>query len=211
MMTSLLHQGFATTGAAAGATAGLGAAGAAFVRVCFAGFTGSVSASESEVAVEGAAGAAGAFVFLEPDDSIATVKIKILNELIKYDCELIALPDQTQLTQDILQAISEVSHVADADIIGRCRKREFIDSRVIYATFIRKGTSWSLMKIARHLNRNHATVIHATKTFEALIQTDSRFKKKVNDVIALLNNKKIYIIIFFILWKSIFQNKMFNY
>lgn len=116
-----------------------------------------------------------------------------LNELIKYDCELIALPDQTQLTQDILQAISEVSHVADADIIGRCRKREFIDSRVIYATFIRKGTSWSLMKIARHLNRNHATVIHAMKTFEALIQTDSRFKKKVNDVIQLLNDKKIYI------------------
>lgn len=116
-----------------------------------------------------------------------------LNELIKYDCKLIALPDQTQLTQDILQAISEVSHVADADIIGRCRKREFIDSRVIYATFIRKGTSWSLMKIARHLNRNHATVIHAMKTFEALIQTDSRFKKKVNDVIALLNDKKIYI------------------
>ena len=118
--------------------------------------------------------------------------VATLNELIKYDSELVSIPDGTELTTEILNAVSEVCHVSGADIFSKCRKREFNDARIIYLTFVRKGTTWTLMKIARHISRNHATIIHAMKTFESLIATDPRFKKKVNQIIELLNSKKIY-------------------
>jgi hypothetical protein len=119
-------------------------------------------------------------------------KVATLNELIKYDMEKVTVNDGTELTKSVMKAVTEVCHVSPEEIFSSCRKREFNDARIIYLTFLRMGTTWSLEKLSKHLNRHHATMIHGLKTFVSLVDTDPRFKKKVLQIIELLNNQKIY-------------------
>lgn len=119
-------------------------------------------------------------------------EVSSINELIKYDSEKVSGNDGNELTKQIMKALTEICHVSPEEIFSRSRKREFTDARIIYVAFLRIGTTWSLMKISRHLNRHHASMIHYLKQFGSLSDTDSRFRKKVIDIIHLLNNQKNY-------------------
>ena len=123
---------------------------------------------------------------------IMNPKVATLNELIKYDSEKVSGNDGNELTKEVMKALTEICHVSPEEIFSRSRKREFTDARIIYVALLRMGTSWSLMKISQHLNRHHASMIHCLKQFASLSDTDMRFRKKVIDIIKILNSKKNY-------------------
>jgi hypothetical protein len=126
-------------------------------------------------------------------DIVTNPNASTLTEIIKYDKEKMVRPDGDELTNEILQAVCNVCKIAPHELFCRLRYREFNDARIIYTTFLRMGTDWSFAKMGSHLNRHHATMIHNMKAFDALVATDKKFQKKINEVIRILNNKKIFI------------------
>jgi hypothetical protein len=115
-----------------------------------------------------------------------------LDEVIKYDKMKLTRPDGNELTNAVLAEVCNVCKISPSELFSRFRYREFNDARIIYTAFLRMGTDWSYAKISAHLLRHHATMIHNMKSFDALINTDKIFRKKVTDIIKLLNNQKIY-------------------
>jgi chromosomal replication initiator protein len=66
---------------------------------------------------------------------------------------------------------------------GKCRKREINDVRQIAMWIIRKGTSMSFYNVGKVFNRHHATVLHAVKSVENMIQTDNRYRADVEQIL----------------------------
>lgn len=116
-----------------------------------------------------------------------------LQSKIAYDKERMLRPDGDELTNAVLEAVCNACKISSEELFCKLRLREFNDARIIYTMFLRKGTNWSYAKMASHLNRHHATMIHNMKTFESLVATNPPFKKKVLQIIHELNNKKIFI------------------
>jgi hypothetical protein len=120
-------------------------------------------------------------------------EVLTLQSKINYDKEKMLRPDGDELTNAVLEAVCNACKISSEELFCRLRLREFNDARIIYTMFLRKGTNWSYAKMASHLNRHHATMLHNMKTFESLVATNPPFKKKVLQIIHELNNKKIFI------------------
>ena len=64
----------------------------------------------------------------------------------------------------------------------KTRKRDVIYMRCIYYRLCRDLTYESLESIGKQVNKDHATVLHACKTVNNLIDTDKQFRAFVNDI-----------------------------
>ena len=115
-----------------------------------------------------------------------------LSDRIAFDKERMLKPDGDEITNAALEAICNACKITSAELFCKIRLREFNDARIIYTMFLRKGTNWSYSKMAAHLNRHHATMIHNMKAFDSLVSTNPPFKKKVMQIIHELNSKKIF-------------------
>ena len=66
---------------------------------------------------------------------------------------------------------------------SKTRKREIVQARQLAMFFCKQLTKNSLANIGIHCgNKDHATVLHACKTVNNLIDTDKQFKAYVNDI-----------------------------
>jgi len=66
---------------------------------------------------------------------------------------------------------------------SKTRKREVVQARQIAMFFAKKMTKSSLANIGMHCGgKDHATVLHACKTVNNLVDTDKRFKGYVDDL-----------------------------
>ena len=66
---------------------------------------------------------------------------------------------------------------------SKTRKREIVQARQIAMFFAKKMTKSSLANIGMHCGgKDHATVLHACKTVNNLVDTDKRFKSYVDDL-----------------------------
>ncbi len=64
-----------------------------------------------------------------------------------------------------------------------CRKREISQARQLSMYFARKHTKLPLSSIGEHCgHRDHATVLHACRTIENLLETDKKMKSYVEDI-----------------------------
>jgi len=66
---------------------------------------------------------------------------------------------------DILQEVSEKAKIPIEDLKSKIRKREMVDTRDIYYRRVKEvcGKKYSLAKIGREVNRDHATVLYGIK------------------------------------------------
>lgn len=91
---------------------------------------------------------------------------------------------QCDLTIDHIQQI--IADYFDLDIESlhsKTRKRNVVQARQLAMFFSKKYTKSSLSTIGSQIGqRDHATVLHACKTVENLIETDREFKKYVSDL-----------------------------
>lgn len=68
-------------------------------------------------------------------------------------------------------------------INSKTRKRNIVQARQIAMFFSKKYTKSSLATIGLHCgNKDHATVLHACRTINNLIETDKQFKSHVDDL-----------------------------
>jgi chromosomal replication initiator protein len=63
------------------------------------------------------------------------------------------------------------------------RKREIVEARQISMYFSKQKTKDSLQKIGNEIGgKDHATVLHACKTVNNLMETDKKFRDKIDEL-----------------------------
>jgi chromosomal replication initiator protein len=68
-------------------------------------------------------------------------------------------------------------------INSKTRKREIVQARQLAMFFSKKHTKSSLATIGQHCgNKDHATVLHACRTVNNLLETDKQFRVYVEDI-----------------------------
>lgn len=92
--------------------------------------------------------------------------------------------NKNDLTIDhIQQIIADYFNLDIESLHSKTRKRNVVQARQLAMFFSKKYTKNSLSTIGSEIGqRDHATVLHACKTVENLIETDRAFKKYVSDL-----------------------------
>jgi hypothetical protein len=96
-----------------------------------------------------------------------------------------------KLTNDMMKIICTLTLVDWDQMKGKCRKRELNDVRQIAMWIIRKGTSMSFYDVGKVFNRHHATVLHAVKNVEGLIQTDNIYRSTVAQILNKIDSQSL--------------------
>lgn len=68
------------------------------------------------------------------------------------------------------------------EVLGKSRYRPYVVCRQIYMWLLIKYTKMNLSDIGRMLEKDHATVIHARKVVDGLLDVDSTFEKLIKDI-----------------------------
>ncbi len=88
----------------------------------------------------------------------------------------------------IKQTVSDYFDMDLETLQSKTRKRHIVQARQIAMFFAKKYTQVSLASIGSQIGkRDHATVLHACKTVDNLVETDKQFKKYVEEINARLS------------------------
>jgi chromosomal replication initiator protein len=89
-----------------------------------------------------------------------------------------------EVTIDYIQKIvADYFNISVDHLLSKSRKREVVQARQIAMYFSKKMTKHSLASIGLQTgSKDHATVLHACKTVNDLMETDKQFKRYVNDI-----------------------------
>ena len=91
----------------------------------------------------------------------------------------------------MLEILLDKGYTDWPNLKGRSRVREVNDIRQICMWIIRHGTSMSLHNIGAIFVRHHATILHAIEHVDNMIQTDSIYRSKVEQMLSYLNNEHL--------------------
>jgi chromosomal replication initiator protein len=85
--------------------------------------------------------------------------------------------------EDVIRRVSEVTSIAEKDIVGQSRKKELVEARQITAYLSREILGASLSSIGMCLGgRDHTTILHACKNIEEKMQSEKRMKHQVESI-----------------------------
>jgi chromosomal replication initiator protein len=83
----------------------------------------------------------------------------------------------------IQKVVCDYFDMAIETLKSKTRKREVVQARQIAMFFSKQMTKSSLANIGAHCGgKDHATVLHACKTVNNLMDTDKRFKSYIDDL-----------------------------
>lgn len=84
---------------------------------------------------------------------------------------------------DILKIVSDYNNITIEDLLHPTRKRERVQARQTAMYFSKQYIKMSLAAIGVQIgNKDHATVLHACKTINNLIDTDRSVKKQISEI-----------------------------
>jgi chromosomal replication initiator protein len=116
-------------------------------------------------------------------------KKEITIDLAKLMVEKLVNTARKEITIDYIQkVVCDFYKIPVDQIQEKTRKREIVQARQVSMFFSKKFTKASLASIgARIGGKDHATVLHACKTVNNLIDTDKLFKSQINEIEKKLN------------------------
>lgn len=91
--------------------------------------------------------------------------------------------------------VKTINAITCAEVNSDDRKRENVDARFIFYKIAKDIYKLSFTKIAKYLNKHHATILYGIKQFDLLFETDKRFRESFNSIVALLDEPDIDAII----------------
>jgi len=105
----------------------------------------------------------------------------VLKNFIKHNAKVLTI-------EHIQKLVSEHFDLPIDMLKSKTRKRNIVQARQISMYFAKNLTKSSLANIGKHFGgRDHSTVIHAYQTVLDLMQTDNKFKNKVNELERIIN------------------------
>lgn len=96
------------------------------------------------------------------------------------------IPGKRYSPDRITEQICDYLCVSLRDVHSKCRDRPMVECRQICMYFLRKLTTLSLKGISGIFNRDHTTALHAIRTVENLMATDSKYKAKIEHLSKIL-------------------------
>lgn len=85
------------------------------------------------------------------------------------------------MTTQVTTLIAIINKELSTNILSRRQVNEVVEGRMILYAILRESR-WTFPAIAKIVNRDHSTVMHALKRFNALHDTDERFADTYNRV-----------------------------
>lgn len=84
--------------------------------------------------------------------------------------------------RDIIRLVCDEYGVTLERSKEKTRKREVVTARQVSMYFIRNYTKHSLSSIGSMFNQDHSTAIHANNNVNNLCDTDSKYRRTVNNI-----------------------------
>jgi chromosomal replication initiator protein len=107
----------------------------------------------------------------------------------KVVSNIVHVEEKEQTVKSIRDLVCNTLNISAEHLISNSRKREIVQARQIAMYFAKKYTKDSLTNIGNVIGkRNHATVLHACKTVQDLIETDKSFRRTVEEIENQLNS-----------------------
>jgi chromosomal replication initiator protein len=101
---------------------------------------------------------------------------KMIDKFVKNTSREISIDYIQKVVSDYFGLPLEAIH-------SKTRKREIVQARQLAMYFSKKLTKASLATIGLHCgNKDHATVLHACRTVNNLIETDKQFRNYVEEI-----------------------------
>jgi hypothetical protein len=129
------------------------------------------------------------------DNPSFSIRVEIENSILDYyDIVIEVMSKKHEEMYDILHgeisiedsinaAIKEVLGLTEQDVNKKTRKRDIVQARQIKMVVLNKLGRYDLSKTGKICGgKDHATVIHAAKTFKNLYETDKYYRRKVNEI-----------------------------
>ena len=80
--------------------------------------------------------------------------------------------------KDFLNSYVVANNINREEFISSSRKREIVDSRMIYFVVARNLGGYTLSELGKSVNRDHATVMYAIRNYDHLSSYDESMKHK---------------------------------
>jgi len=130
----------------------------------------------------------GAIISILAQTSLNNKKITV--ELAKQMIDKFVSNTSHEISIDFIQKIvCDYFKIPVVDMFSASRKRNIVQVRQVSMYFAKKYTTLSLVQIgAKCGNKDHATVLHACRTIENLIETENHFKEKINEIDRIIKN-----------------------
>lgn len=111
-------------------------------------------------------------------------KKEVTLDLTKTIVEKFVKNIKNEISIDYIQKVVSDYFQLDVDTLkSKTRKRHVVQARQLAMFFAKKFTKSSLANIGSQIgDRDHATVLHACKTVDNLVETDKQFRKFVDDI-----------------------------
>ncbi|MBU0486751.1 MAG: chromosomal replication initiator protein DnaA [Bacteroidetes bacterium] len=124
----------------------------------------------------------GALISLLAQSSLNRKSINL--ELAKQMIDVFVKNSAREVSIDYIQkVVCDYFSIALDIINSKTRKREVVQARQIAMFFAKSMTKSSLATIGLHCgNKDHATVLHACRTVNNLMETDKSFKNYIDDI-----------------------------
>ena len=107
----------------------------------------------------------------------------------KVVSNIVHVEEKEQTVKSIRDLVCTTLNISAENLISNSRKREIVQARQIAMYFAKKYTKDSLTNIGNVIGkRNHATVLHACKTVQDLIETDKNFRRTIEEIENQLNS-----------------------
>ena len=81
---------------------------------------------------------------------------------------------------DFLRAFIAANGIDEKEFKSSSRHRNMVDLRSVYCAVAREVGEHSLDSIGKTINRHHASVIHAVKNYNTIVQFDKKLKSHYN-------------------------------
>jgi chromosomal replication initiator protein len=130
----------------------------------------------------------GAIISILAQTSLTNKKITV--ELAKQMIDKFVSNTSHEISIDFIQKIvCDYFKTPVVDMFSASRARNIVQVRQVSMYFTKKYTTLSLVQIgAKCGNKNHATVLHACRTIENLIETENNFKEKISEIDRIIKN-----------------------
>jgi len=111
-------------------------------------------------------------------------KTPTINSVKDVVASFLADPSKRALTpKRVMEAVAEFYSVSLDDILGICRKREFVVPRQITMYLMRQELDFSFPTIGLHLGgRDHTTVMYACDKIGGMLESEERLRLEVENI-----------------------------
>lgn len=84
------------------------------------------------------------------------------------------------VVRTIEEVAANVWQIDTTELNGKTRKRKVVEARQVLMKYRRDILGQTTGKVGEHYNKDHATVIHACRSVDNLLETDKDFRFRYN-------------------------------